>query len=439
MTRILNQTKQRGVLFPSASTRQDAFPVAIPPGEKFHSCRLTILDAYLGGDARIKSQPRAGSSGSGRIVVEWDGGPTSLIEYQVEAFSRPVADSAAAAPTSITSQLSGFVPGVNGFGFDNCFEAVPPFKLVGELKYGDASKGMCGGMVYAALDYFNAGLDLPRSAPRDISARYGSPLHGPLFDYLGQRLFQSFDIPDGVKTYIELMNPGFPDALRRGSLGLAPRSRAWRTVRQEWPIVKRKLDSGQAWPLGLVCVESDDIQRLGENHQVLAYGYDLVGDDLTLFIYDPNWHGRNDITLKLNVGDPEHKVVMSYSDGRAVNCFFQTRYSFSLPPSTQPAPGRILLYEGEDFCGKCIDVVRSQADLSVFKEGYFNDRTSSMTILSGNWSFYRDPNFGSPFRRRSTRLVVKPGAYPRIADLGIQDDAISSLKEVPDQANCPLS
>ena len=437
MTRILNETVKRGAFFPSASARDDAFPVTIPAGEKYHSCRLTIRETTFGGDACIKSQPRAGATGSGRIVVEWEGAAASLVEYQVEAFSCPqVVDPRAA---SVTRQMTDFVPSQHVFHFDNRFEKVQPFKLVGELRYGNASKGMCGGMVYAALDYFNAGLDLPRIAPDDISTRFGSPLSGPLLDYLGQRLLQSFDIPDGVKTYIELMNTGFPDALRRGSLGLAPRSRAWRMVREEWPFLKRKLDSGQAWPLGLIRVETDDVSQIGDNHQVLAYGYDLAGSDLTLFIYDPNFHDRDDITLKLNIGDPEHKVQLTYSDpDRPVYCFFQTRYTYARPPSEQPAPGRILLYEGEDFCGKCLDVVRGQADLGLFKEGFFNDRTSSMTILSGNWSFYRDPNFAAPFRCRSTRLIVGPGSYPRIADLGIPNDAISSLRQVLDPANFPL-
>ncbi len=439
MTKILNETVRRGVFFPSASARDDAFAITIPPGEKFHSCRLTIMDTTFGGEARIKSQPRAGATGSSRVVVEWDGGPASLVEYQVEAFSCPQVVAPGTTPAPVTRQMTDFVPSLHGFHFDNCFEAVPPFKLIGELRYGDASKGMCGGMVYAALDYFNAGLELPRTAPRETSIRYGSPLHGPLFDYLGQRLFQSFDIPDGVKTYIELMNPGFPDALRRGSLGLPPRSRAWRMLRQEWPFLKRKLDSGQAWPLGLIRVETDDVSQIGNNHQVMAYGYDLDGSQLTIFIYDPNLHDRDDITLVLNVADAEHKVPVAYSDaGAPVYCFFQTRYGFSQPPSDQPAPGRILLYEGEDFCGRRLDVVRGQADLGLFKEGCFNDRTSSMTILSGNWSFYRDPNFVAPFRRRSTRLVVGPGSYPRIADIGIQDDAISSLQQVPGPPNLLL-
>ncbi len=430
MTKILNEICQRGILFPSMRAHRDTFALSIPPGEVFHSCRLTILGAHLGGDARIVSQPRPGTTGSSRVVVEWEGTASGIVEYQVEAFSCP--PPARAVQEIVTRQMTDFRPSIHGFPFDNCFEAVPPLTLIGELKYGDASKGMCGGMVYAALDYFNAGLDVPQVRAQDMSPRYRSPMHGPLFEYIGARLFSSFDLPAGVLSYIELMQPDFPDAqVRRGSLGLSPRSRAWRMVRQEWPKIKRRLDTGEPCPLGLVCVETADINRLGENHQVLAYGYDLEGDDLTLFIYDPNWHNRDDITLKLNVRDPEHKTDVTYSDGRTVKCFFQTNYTFSLPPSNQVPPGRVILFEGEDFCGKSIDVVHGQADLSLFKEGNFNDRTSSLTILSGNWSFYRDPQFQSPFKHRSAPLILGPGSYPKISDLGIPDDEISSLREVP--------
>lgn len=436
MTKILNETCQRGILFPSVKNRRDAFSISIPAGEVFHSCRLTILDTHLGGDAAIISQPAPGQAASAEVAVEWRGGASATVEYQVEAFSSPPMASPTTVSESITRQASGFLPSLNGFHFDNRFEAVPPLTLIGELKYGDASKGMCGGMVYAALDYYNAGLEIPKIPLQDLSLRTNSPMHGPIFDYIGRRLFGSFDLPTGVLNYIELMQPNFPDArVQRGSLGLAPRSRAWRMVRQEWPRIKMKLDAGEPCPLGLVCVKTTDIKRLGENHQVLTYGYDLVGDELTLFIYDPNLHDRDDITMKLNVGDPSHKVDVFYSGDQNVNCFFQTNYTFSLPPSNQTAPGRIILFENEDFCGKSINVVHAQTDLSLFKEGNFNDRTSSITILSGNWSFYRDPNFGSPFTHRSAPLVLGPGSYRSISDLGIEDNQISSLREVPATPN----
>ncbi len=407
----------------------------IPVGEIFHSCRLTILDTHLGGDARIAAQPEVGSTGNAEVVVEWEGEACAMVEYQVEAFSCPPPGSPEAGIESVTKQNTGFLASINGFHFINNFVAVPPFKLIGELRYGDASKGMCGGMVYAALDYFIGGLSIP-SIPDQDRSRFGSPLQGPIFNYLGRRLFDSFDLPTGVLNFIELMQKNFPDAqARSGALGLAPRSRAWRMIRQEWPAIKRKLDVGQPCPLGLVCVETDDITQLGKNHQVLACGYDQIGNDLTIFIYDPNCPDRDDVTLKLNIADPEHKTSVAYTGGENVFCFFQTEYRFSLPPSVTNPPGRILLYESQDFCGKSIDVVHAQADLSVFKEGNFNNCISLMTILSGNWTFYQNPNFDGPFMHGAAPLVLGAGSCGKISDLGIPDDAISSLKEVTDPPN----
>jgi hypothetical protein len=286
-------------------------------------------------------------------------------------------------------------------------------------------------MVYAAMDYFIAGLDIPIIPGNDLSGRYGSPLHGPVFDYIGKRLFSSFDVPAGVWAYIELMQPDYPDfQARKGGLGLAPRSRAWRMVRQEWPVIKTKLDAGQPCPLGLICIKSSDLKKLGENHQVLAYGYDLVGDDLTLFIYDPNYHDDNDMTLKLNIADPEHQTSITYSGFQNVNCFFHTNYTFSMPPTDAILPGRIILYESENYCGRSIDVVHANTDLSTFKEGNFDDRTSSFVILSGRWNFYRKPGYEDPFMHGAGPLVLGPGTYKHVVDFGIQDDQLSSLKEV---------
>jgi hypothetical protein len=436
MTKILNEFRRRGVLFQSSAGTQDSYPVTIPQAEIFHSSRLTILDSQLGGDARIISQPARGAAGAGSVIVDWQGGPSSTVQYQIEAYSSPSPIPATAPHEALTAQMTDFLPSRNGFHFDNRFEAVPALPLIGDLKVGDASKGLCGGMVYAALDYFSAGLDMPQVPSGDLSPQLGTPVRGPIFDYLGKRLVASFDLPFGILNYIELMQPKFPNAqARRGVLGLEPRSRAWRMLRQEWPAIKRKLDTGQPCPLGLVCVKTTDIRRIGQNHQVLAYGYDLVGTELTLFIYDPNAHDRDDIMLKLNVGDPEHKVDLSYTGRDDLNCFFATGYTFSLPPGIPTSPGRAILFEDADFGGRSVDVVHSHSDLTLFKQTNFNDRTSSLTILSGNWTFYRDPNFAAPFMRGPSPIVLGPGPYRRVADLGIQDDEISSLREVQSPVN----
>lgn len=431
MTRILNKIRQHGAFFSSQGKGNEAFQFSTPPGEVFHSCRLTILETHMIADARVVAQPSSGDSGNLEAVVEWQCEGSALVKYQVEAFAIPMLASPSAGKESATRQMTDFLPSINGFHFDNSFESVPPFKLIGDLRYGDASKGLCGGMVYAALDYFIAGLDIPSIPKEDLSLRYGSPLHGPIFDYIGKRLFSSFDVPVGVWTYIELMHPNFPNfQARRGGLGLPPRSRAWRMVRQEWPAIKAKLDTGQPCPLGLICVKSADLSRLGENHQVLAYGYDLVGDDLSLFIYDPNIHDDDDITLQLNIADPEHSTPLTYSGPQNVNCFFQTDYTFTMPPGNMPVPGRIILFEDENYCGRSIDVVHENQDLRTFKEANFDDRTSSFVILSGNWNFYRNPGFDSPFMHGRAPLVLGPGRYEHVADYGIQDNQLSSLKEV---------
>jgi len=431
MTKILNETYQHGALFSSQGKGFDEIIVLTPPSEVFHSCRLTILETQMGANARIAAQPFTGASGELKAVIEWECGGNAMVKYQLEAFTIPDPAIPSAGKDSATRQMTDFLPSINGFHFDNVFESVPSLKLIGDLRYGDASKGLCGGMVYAALDYFIAGLDIPIIPEKELSKRFGSPLHGPTFDYIGKRLFSSFDLPTGVWNYIELMHPNFPDfQARKGVLSLAPRSRAWRMVRQEWPRIKAKLDAGQPCPLGLICIKSADLKRLGENHQVLAYGYDLVGDDLTLFIYDPNYHDKNDIVLKLNIADPEHKISVTYSGSRKVICFFHTNYTFTMPPANATIPGRIILFEDNNYCGRSIDIVRANPDLSTFKEGNFDDRTSSLVILSGNWSFYRKPGFVDPCMRRGRPLVLGPGTYEHVVDFGIQDDQLSSLREV---------
>ena len=427
MTKILNETRQYGSFFPRKKQKQEIFRFTIPAGETFHSGRLTILDNHFGGTAKFDSLPEGGRGDQGEAVVSWDCQGSADVKFQVEAFSSPV-DSA---PEVVTRQMTAFVASRHGWPFDNRFVAVPPFKLIGELRYGDASKGLCGGMVYSALDYFTAGLELPEIPETDLS-KFHSPVQGPVFDYLGKRLFNSFDIPAGVWNYIELMRPDYPDyqTHSKSAASLTPRNRAWRLIRQEWPRIKARLDIGLPCPLGLVRIKSKDLKELGKNHQVLAYGYDLNGDELTLFIYDPNCSKRDDLTLKVNIGNPERPLSIKFWDNHPVYCFFLTRYSFSLPPTGKVTPGRIILFEDENYCGKSIDIVREHSDLSTHKLGNFNNRTSSLVILSGEWSFYLNPGYENPVLKNGSPLVVGPGIYRRVTDLGIQDNEITSVRAV---------
>lgn len=226
--------------------------------------------------------------------------------------------------------VPGFLPSASGFRFSNSFPHVPVRNIgipgVISIPIGDASNGLCGGMAFAARDYLEAG----RTPPTDTTP----PSQGALFDYLVDRLFDSFALPFGPGRYLQLMNPVLPDGDTLWTrLGLGPHGRAWRMIKEEWPKVRRDIDDGRPSPLGLVRVKSIDPRDLKENHQVLAYGYELVGGVLTLRVYDPNRPGRDDVTLSLGVADPTRPAaVRMFPAGAPVFAFFRATYRATMPP-----------------------------------------------------------------------------------------------------------
>ena len=242
--------------------------------------------------------------------------------------------------------VAGFLPSTSGFHFSNStFPAVPDLtiNILGqEILIGDASNGLCGGMVFAARDYFEAGISIPTDTT--------NPAAGPLFDYIVKRLFDSFNlmlIPappppvfitptppfgPGPLTYMHLMNPVLPDHETEFSkVGLAYRGRAWIMINDEWPKIKADIDNSRLSPVALVEVKSIDPSQLGNNHQVLAYGYDLDGAALTIRLYDPNEPDNDTVTMSLSLAEPEHTTLVTNSVVAMVLCFFQPVYTFSRP------------------------------------------------------------------------------------------------------------
>lgn len=223
-----------------------------------------------------------------------------------------------------------FLPSTSGFAFPNRFPRVPVRRIgipgVVSLPIGDASNGLCGGMAFAARDYFEA----ERQPPRLTTP----PADGALFEYLVDRLFASFDLPLGPARYLELMSPALPDGETLWSrLGLAPHGRAWRMIKEEWPKVRADIDAGHPSPLGLVRVKSSDPFELKRNHQVLAYGYELDGTLVSLKIYDPNHPAEDDVSLTLGLANPTRPpTVRFFPPGPSVIAFFRVRYEPVAPP-----------------------------------------------------------------------------------------------------------
>jgi len=172
---------------------------------------------------------------------------------------------------------TNFQPGSDGFGFVNSFtftdaeraeflakvaptvddtlRVLGPFGLaariagvrdgLGRLALSaiPSQYGLCGGMAFAALDYFRAGRPVPHGAdPRDQP-----PPGSELRLYLWQRLLESWRL-NGVtflewKARLHLLPRAWP--FDSGPRALRDRSRsAWKTLRE-------RVDAGEPMPLGL--------------------------------------------------------------------------------------------------------------------------------------------------------------------------------------------
>jgi len=250
---------------------------------------------------------------------------------------------------SLMKMVPGFNPSTSAFHFANRFPQVPDITiniLGNEIGIGDASRGLCGGMTFAARDYFETGISIPSDKT--------PPSSGPLFDYLVHRLIESFNLAlpfppppppfitpappfgPGPLTYLHLMNPALPDHETMVSkLLLAYRGRAWVMINEQWPKIKEDIDNGLPSPLALILLKSTDPSLLGNNHQVLAYGYELDDSNLIIWLYDPNMPKDDYVTLSLDISNPENttSIISNYSiPDREILCFFRPYYYRLLSP-----------------------------------------------------------------------------------------------------------
>jgi len=226
------------------------------------------------------------------------------------------------------STITGFLPSTSGFKFGNSFPPVPlkRMKVLGQqIPIGNASYGLCGGMIYAVMDYFEAQMPIPSNPT--------APSSGPLFEYIVKRQIESFDLPLGIMKYVILMNPFLPDYEKKAShIGAAPHGRAGRMINEEWPRIKNDLDNGKLSPLGLVRVKSLKPFEIRRNHQVLTYGYDLNENNLSIHIYDPNFPNDDLVSLSLNIGNPDSTTRVFHSKSSdPIYSFFRAEYKFKRP------------------------------------------------------------------------------------------------------------
>lgn len=231
----------------------------------------------------------------------------------------------------MSAAVPGFLPSTGAFHFPNSWPHVAAFTIdvAGlQVPVGNAQHGLCGGMAFAARDYFESEVPIPA----DTSA----PATGALYEFIGRRLKESFDLPLGPTKYLDLMaapdgDVGIPLLgwlVKRWSRGIG-----WRTIHDEVPRILADLDGGQLSCLGLVCARGVNPMDLGLNHQVLAYRYERNGNQLQIGVYDPNRPGRDDVTLDLAVDAPTKPTPILFVNGsKDVRGFFRVKYAPATPP-----------------------------------------------------------------------------------------------------------
>lgn len=179
--------------------------------------------------------------------------------------------------------VAGFLPSSDGLHFANSFPHGPTVRF-GPIDprwigIGDAATGLCGGMAWFVRERFAANLPIP-------SDRQVPPNGSPLFQVL---------VRDQVKSLKWLRTPlGFWWIGAFGADRTGGRSRV-----VEWPKVRATIDAGRLAMLGLVRHQGLNPLNLSRSHQVVAYGYSVEGETVTLRLYDPNWPDRDDVTVAI--------------------------------------------------------------------------------------------------------------------------------------------
>lgn len=215
-----------------------------------------------------------------------------------------------------------FQPNVNGFHFGNHFvNNILQLPIYGNV----TTLGRCGGMSFAALDFFNAHLPVPAGTDQTFASTGSVPPDGsPLADYIYHRQLDSFLVPSAVKFVTWSVTPDGPSFLLRGV-------ETW-SKQDEFQKVRTAVDAGKPSPLGLIV--ATDLTGLAHNHQVVAYGYelDLVGNPASVYIYDNN-HPDQEVTLTLD----SNGSGWQESTGEHWRGFFMQDYTPAAPPAVLEA------------------------------------------------------------------------------------------------------
>jgi hypothetical protein len=277
---------------------------------------------------------------------------------------------------SRTARFTNFKPAVHGFKFINTFKGVDASSRWG---------GLCGGMVYAELDYYYAGITIPQQ-------NYPPSNRYPLHSYIYKRQAKSAQ-ESNWDRWAELgFNPGGARNAEFFGWGIEMKSPGDRMSQ-----LKNMIDQGRPAPLGLF--HSDEVEKYGYrdggDHQVLAIGYDFgryKGDkgayleDFKIYVCDPNSPGIIR-TLVASAGEQCFHYTEPGISGKKtawLTYFVNTQYEKVTPVELEPSSSNTTLYMG---IGTGKDDLRGENDNLMVTIKYTDGSTQEFPNInrSGRW------------------------------------------------------
>jgi hypothetical protein len=213
----------------------------------------------------------------------------------------------------------------HGFAFSNGF--TNHVLQIPALGVDITTRGRCGGMAAASLDYWYATLAMPTSS--------SLPQDGTLLsDYIYSRLMDTF-VDNGMKFIQYATSLDHPTWLRGKGVS--------RMVREdELPKLKSRLNGGT--PVLLALTQARSVTELGNDHQVVAYGYEEDERYTYVLVYDNNNPGA-EVRLKLTTRDDPAERAITGSNGQTWRGLFVESYSRKTPSFL--ANGR-LIHDSDD-------------------------------------------------------------------------------------------
>lgn len=289
---------------------------------------------------------------------------------------------------------TAFTPAANGYHFANYFvNVIADVPGVGKLQTG----GRCGGMAFSALDHFFFNLALPAYTGADFTPALVPPDDHPLAKYIYQRQIDSFFTLTATRFVVWSLAQDGPGFFSKGVRR--------RTTEDEFKRLRESIDRGTPVTLGLIIAR--DLNNLGHNHQVVAYGYDVdtVTGAQIVHIYDVNWPDQ-EITLTAGKSDA---MWLESSPGREQwRGWFVQDYAPRRPPDdlSQPLAGAAKDLEPEAIEATETVMVRLKR-LSFYNPEQPDVQESSALVFSVGDTQVRWPATGKRKVKHGTKVQLR--------------------------------